>query len=294
MEHFSELKSSGLDSLAGMPHPVATVYLNLSGGAFSRHKHALGQLAWLRKQAKLLAGHLSSADRTILLEQVRRIERFFREHRLQRQGLVIFAGSAAWKVYVLPDGVENELHWGRPALGQLFFFLNRHKQYCAVIVDRSGAQLYRYASGELIALEGRRFQADVKDWRKKDLGHVSRPGIRKTRGSQRDTFEHRMDAQYQRFFRELAHEAELLCRHERLSGVFLVGSERMTRPIRDSFSPAMGKRAVCLDEDVANFPRPALLRRLEKGIEAWESEGEANANRAPHEGAALSAGPMVA
>jgi hypothetical protein len=47
---------------------------------------------------------------------------------------------------------------------------------------------------------------NVWEWRRKDLKPPSNPGVEVLRGSHRDAFERRMDAQYARFYAaEVAH-----------------------------------------------------------------------------------------
>jgi hypothetical protein len=274
MKDFSELKKSGLVPLSELPSPLATVYLGRSAGTASSHGPVAARISWLKREARSVARDMPPAETRFFREQISRIERSLREQTSWENGLLIFAGPEVWEVFSLPPGVKNELHWGPPALDQMSALLNGHRLYGALVLDRTGARFFCCGQGELVPLADWSFQTNVSTWKKKDLGHVSQPGIRKTRGSQRDTFDHRMDAQYQRFYRELAHHAEDLCRIEHLAGVLLVGSERMTRPIEKLCSPWLRARISHLDQDVAHFPLPSLQRRLEKAIAAWKKESE--------------------
>lgn len=106
--------------------------------------------------------------------------------------------------------------------------LERHKPCCIVVVDHSGMRFFRYWPGEMATLKEETFRIDISQWKKKDLGHVARPGIKMTRGSQRDIFTHRVDAQYSRLWRETATRTRQICEQEDLTTIFLVGSADKT------------------------------------------------------------------
>jgi len=69
----------------------------------------------------------------------------------------------------------------------------------------------------LTLLEDKSFDVDISQWKKKDLGHFAGERIRKTRGPQRDIFEHRLEAQYERLCQETAERAAALCGDQTLT-----------------------------------------------------------------------------
>jgi hypothetical protein len=128
--------------------------------------------------------------------------------------------------------------------------------------------------GQIAELGQKTFGIDISQWKKKDLGHVMHPGIKETRGSQRDVFDHRMDAQYARVCKQVAKQAKELCEKEDLAAVFLVGSNRLVGPIQAAFPQELRKRVVLIEEDLGGVFSPGLRRRLEPRIVKWRRQRE--------------------
>ncbi len=268
------LKASLLRSLPEIPPPVLTVYLDTNRGDSANRKLVPGYLTWLKSQADTFGANVPPAERDLYLEQVERVEAYLRMYLPKHRGLVLFAGAQVWQAVHLPVKVRSELSWGRPSLSQLFWLLDEHRPFGILAVNRKGARVYLYWLGELIQLEEKRFHADLTGWRRKDLGKFARPGIHKSRGSQRDVFEHRMTAQYKRFCHGIAQRVQFWSEEEGLDAAFLVGLEEMTRGIRDELPDAFRDRVVLVKENLAWVSRPELLRRLEPRFARWERARE--------------------
>lgn len=266
------LNASRLRTLSQLPPPLLTAYLDTKSAEASRHEPVPQYLTRLKNEAKSLALGVPAAEEGIFHEQLKRIEEFLRGRTSQERGLVIFAGAAAWELVSLQVEVKNELRWGKPALSQLLWLINEHKPYCIVAVDRAGARFFRYGLGDMAELAEKKFEIDISQWKKKELGHVTGQGVKKTRGSQRDTFDHRMDAQYEHLCRETALLAKSLCEREGLSAIFFVGSDRLIKPIEAGFSQEFRPRIVSIEEDLARIPFHDLQQRLEPKIAKWERD----------------------
>jgi hypothetical protein len=269
------LNAKRLQSLSQLPAPLLTAYLRTSSGQASLHGPVPGYLTWLKKEAKSLAPNAVSAEHKLFQEQVGRIEAFLRERKAHERGLVLFAGPGAWELISLHVEVENELHWGRPAMTQLLWLLSEHQPYGIVVVDRAGARFFRYWLREMTELEEKKIQIDISQWKKSELGHFMQAGIKKTRGSQRDVFEHRMDARYARSCGEIAEQAKEWCKKEGFAAIFLVGSDRLIQPIEAAFPQKFRQCAVLIKEDLARIASPEMQQRLELRIADWESQQEA-------------------
>jgi release factor family 10 len=261
-----------LQFLSQLPSPLLTVYLDTKRAEAFRHGLVPDYLTWLKNEAKSLARSVPAAEEGFFHEQLKRIEEFLRGRMSQERGLVIFAGTAAREVVSLQVEVKNELRWGKPALSQLLCLANEHKPYCIVAVDRAGARFFRYGLGGMTNLAEKKFEVDISQWKKKELGHVTGQSVQKTRGSQRDTFDHRMDAQFEHLCRETATLAKSLCEREGLSAIFLVGSDRLIKPIEAGFPQEFRPRIVSVEEDLARIPFHDLQQRLEPKIAKWERD----------------------
>jgi rubrerythrin len=269
------LNTTFLTSSAELAAPVLTAYLDTASVESHGLQNKRGYLPWLRKQAKSLVENVRPNERGLFEQQLERLESFLRDHTPQGKGLVVFVGPETWELAPLQQRVENELHWGRPALTQLEWSLREAKPVCVAVADRTGARFFRYALGELALLAEKKFEIDISQWKKKELGHVTGQDVRKTRGSQRDTHRHRMEAQIQRLLRETSKLAQDLCEKQKLIALFLVCSERLLKPIEDGFSKDFRQRVITIREDLHGLAVPELQDFLEPHFTNWKRKYEA-------------------
>src|SRR5712692_6818630 len=231
MENFM-IRIDQLQGIAALSPPILSAYLNTRAQNASRHPRVQACLAWFKKEAVSMSRGLLPRDAERFERQVERVERFLGQRRPAEKALAISAGRKNWTVLPLQVSVENELRWGKPAVGQLFRLLSEHQPSCIVVVDHHAARFFTHSLGELILLEEKTFDVDVSQWKKKDLGHFASERIRKTRGPQRDVFEHRLGAQYARLCQETAERAASLCEQHSVADIFLVGPDRLIGPIQ--------------------------------------------------------------
>jgi Bacterial archaeo-eukaryotic release factor family 10 len=261
-----------ISSLLQLPRPLLTAYVDTNPATRGNLGPVPAYLTWLRTETKAVAQGVPDSEQKLFGVELDRVDRFLREKGSQHRGLLIFAGPAIWETLSLSVEVENELHWGKPALSQLLWTASEYKPCGVVVVDRHGARFLRYRPGKITELGQKTFEIDISQWRKKDLGHVIRPGIRKTRGSQRDVFQHRMDAQYTRLCKSLAAQAKKLFEDEDLAAIFLVGSSRLVRPIHAAFPKDFQDRVVLMEEDLGRLSLPRLPRLLGPRIAEWKGQ----------------------
>jgi len=266
--------AASISSLLQLPRPLLTVYLDTNPRTKDNIGSVPGYLTWLRTEAKSASRGVPAREQQLLREQLDRVEQFLRDKGTQQRGLLIFAGPTTWQPISLTVELENELRWGRPALSQLLWLASEYKPYGIVVVDRHGARVLRYWLGEIAELGQKKFGIDISQWKKKDLGHVTQPGIKKTRGSQRDVFNNRMDAQYARLCKTLAGQAKKLYEKEDLAAIFLVGSNRLVGPIQAAFPKEMRNRVVLIEEDLGGVWSPRLAHLLDPKIAEWKNQHE--------------------
>jgi ribosomal protein L7Ae-like RNA K-turn-binding protein len=268
------LTASFVETLTELSGPLLTVYVNTQPSDASTQRLASESLVWLKQQAKEIEKLVPEKEQKRYRKQVERVEKFLTGRVPQEKAVYILASAATWKVVPLPTQIENEMHWGAPAITQLLWMLNENKAHCVVVLDRKGARFLRYWAGEVTKIAERKFGIDVSQWKEKDLGTVTQEGVKKTRGSQRDVYEHRVDAQYRRMCRETAAQARKLCEKEKIEAIFVVGSDRLTRPIEAEFPKQSRERVVRIREDFGGLTLPELQKRLTPRIAAWERENE--------------------
>lgn len=128
------------------------------------------------------------------------------------------------------------------------------------------------------------YRTNVAQWKRKDLGHVAHPGIKTTRGSQPDAFQDRIDAQSLRSCKEIAKQTASFCTKEDLHTVFLVGSDRLTKPIEAALPKTLRPRVAVITKDLGNFSVPQLQRRLKPSIAEWTAKQAAPELELPSRG----------
>lgn len=261
-----------IQKIAESPVPILTVYLNTQNRNASRHPRIPGDLAWFKKETLTFSRTLLARDAARFQKEVTRVATFLEGRHPEERALSIFAGPKTWTVLPLQTSVKNEIQWGKPAIGQLFSMLSEHRSYGVVVMDLHAARFFSFLLGELTKLDEKRFDIDESQWKRKDVGHVGSERIRKAHGSDRDLFEHRLKAQYERLYRETADQTIALSKQHAFARVFLVGHERLLSPMRDKFPPAVRERLVLVPEDFGNFSPRGILRRLEPRIADYEEK----------------------
>ena len=228
-------------SLTDLASPVLTAYIDTD-----QMNRATGKslpAGWLRKEAEKIAKNLDAADVKNFRKQLSRTEQLLTERPAKAKGVVVLAGPEVWKSFPLSLKVENELHWGKPALTQLLSLVEEEKPCLVTAIDRAGARFFRHEAGEISEYKESKFHVDASQWKKKIHAHMAQPRTEMPHGNQRDVFKQRMDAQYLHFCREVAKRAGALSKRENLHSVLLVGSKRLAEPIEAALPKNLRKSA---------------------------------------------------
>lgn len=121
-------------------------------------------------------------------------------------------------------------------------------------------------------LDEKAIDIDKSEWKKKELGHVTGEGVQKTRGSNREVYEHRLEAQYEHVCHEAAEEAERLWKQFEFAGLFLVGPDRLVGLIKSKIAQPFSPLVFSDPEDLGKFSPQAILRRLEPLVSKIEQK----------------------
>jgi hypothetical protein len=272
-----------LESLSQLSSPLLTAYVSTTPVEAFLHGPVSEYMTWLKDESRPIAENLSPAEKELFLKQLDRIEEFLRQREPHGRSLVIFAGPSAWEIVSLQQAVQNELHWGNPALTQLVWLASEHRPCGIIVVDHAGARFFHYWLGEIVEYEEMKFAVDISQWKKKELSHVVDGGSKNRlgripaggRGAQRDDFKKRMESQYARLCREVAQQAAHLYTSEDLAAVFLVGLDKLIKPIEAKFLQSFRKPIVLFDQDLARVTPLELRKHLEPLIADWERRHEA-------------------
>ena len=158
-----------VNSLSELASPVLTAYLNTQPSDASK-QHAGDGIVGVAEEAgqREAAATVHEKEQKRFWRQVERVEEFLLGRKPQEKAVVIVAGIGTWKVVPLHVAVENELHWGQPAVTQLLWLLDEKRPHCIVAVDHKAARFFRYWGGEMEKVAERKFAIDVSEWRSAD------------------------------------------------------------------------------------------------------------------------------
>jgi hypothetical protein len=266
------LKPEVIQSLPALAGPVLTVYLDTDQSKQINRGLKPGYLSRLKSKAKAIAQTISPGERERFRKQLERTEAYLERQPARFRGIVIFAGRDSWKFVPLHVEVEEEIHWGTPALAQLLWLLDEHKRYGIVVPNRKRARFFLYWLGEVQELEEKEFRLAAS--KKKEMGPVARPGVRLSRGTNRDAFEHHVAAEYAHYDQQIAERIGRWFAAEQLESVFLVGLAQMVKAIQKKVGPTLVEKIVLVEEDLPRVSRAELLQRIEPAVLGYKRKHE--------------------
>lgn len=258
-------------SLTKLPAPLLTAYIN--GEQLNRAGAKSAQVGWLRREANNICKTLPTSDQEAFRSQMDRMKTALTESQTKTKSVVIFAGPATWKMVPLEVTVRNELHWGKPSVSQLLDMFNGEKSNLVVAIDRAGARFFRHEPGGMTEFEESKFNIDESQWKKRDLSSMARRGTEMPHGNLRDQFKKRVDAQYQHLCREVAKRAATLTGNEAYGFLVLIGSDRLTKKIKEALPRELRKNVLLVAEDLARVPKRVLQGHVDAGIAQQNEKG---------------------
>jgi peptide subunit release factor 1 (eRF1) len=169
--------------------------------------------------------------------------------------------------------VENEVHWGAPDLAQLLWLVDEHKPYGIVVITRKHAQFFLYRLGEMLELEDKKFS--LQPSKEKEMGPQSRAfGVRMSRGTNRDVYEHHLDAEYSRYYRRIAESLERWCDVQNFQAMFLIGLNEVVKAIHKDLSQAVRERTILVEEELGWLSRNELHQHINPIVALHKREHE--------------------
>ena len=264
-------------TLAQLPEPVLTAYLNTSGSDASLHSPARTPLARFLRETETMRRTLSHHDAKQFDRQTNRVRRFLEERHPAEKAVVIFAGAKTWKIVPLQIPVCNEVHWGKPKIDPLLPLLNGHRRYGVAVLDHKAARYFEFAYGELTLLGTKPFEIDHSQWKRMEQGRVAIDRVQNSRGPVRDLYEHRIEAQFQRLCHEVGEETVALCKRKELDGVFLVGPDRLIQAVKEKMPPSLAGSIVLVQENFGRSSPRQLQSRFEALFSQYEHEQQLSA-----------------
>ena len=257
---------------AKLPSPVLTVYVTTTAQDAARHPRVPAELAWFLDRAQAVRQNLFHRDGKLFERQVQRVRRFLEQRHPAEPALAIFAGANAWQVVALQAPLRNELYWGKPKIDPFLRLLNAHRRYGVVIIDHMAARYFEFVQDKLRLLNSKRFEIDASQWKRKEQGRVATERMQKSRGSLRDLYERRVEAQYKRLCHQVAEEATAISTRQQFDGLFLVGPDRLIQAVREKIPYPLTATTVVVQENLGRSSGRQLERRLQPLVDFYEQE----------------------
>ena len=274
-----------LESLSQLPSPLLTAYVRTSPIEASLHGPVHEYMTWLRDESRTDCRESFSHRKRAVPEAIGSCRGVSAAAGAAREKFCDFRrGLLSREIVSLQSEVQNELHWGKPALTQLIWTASEHRRYGVVVVDHAGARFFQYWLGEMIEYEEKKFAIDISQWKKNELGHIVE-GVPK---SGLGTHPSRGPGGPEGYLQETPGEPvcapfavrrrskrSTLYKGEDLAAVFLVGPDKLIRPIEAKFPRSFRKPIVLFDQDLARVAPLELRKHLEPQIADWERKHEA-------------------
>jgi len=262
-------------SLRRLATPVLSAYIDTNPATRRNQGHPPGYLAWLKTTARRLESGLTAEQRRTFQKTVQRLERELQDRPARARGIAAFVGPKIWEFLRLQVAVDDELHWGPPALKQLFWLLDEHRPAGVVVMSRTEARFFRIWLGEIVEEDRQPVALDTSTWRKKDLVGPSHGGVAKRRGVQRDRFAGRVQAQHARFAVAVASRIQRWAERQRLRPVLLVGPSAMIDPVLAALPADFRSRVGTVPENLSQSSPATLHARVQPALARWQRDDEA-------------------
>ena len=255
------IAANQIQSLRNMAEPVLSVFLNTENPDPSHHPRVPAGMTWLRRNQAALQSGLTPHAAQELKEACDRVEQFLEGRHPHEKAIAIFAGRKSWTALSFDTAVEQQIQWGRPAVGQLVRLLGQFSRFVVVAVDHKTTRFFEFYAGEFTSLDENWSEADESQWVRTDVGQIAMETMHKGHGPDHDLYDHRLDAQYDKLWRETANRAAAFVQHHHFAGIFLVGPERLVSAIHNHLPP--GVPAIKVFEDLGHFSPKDIFRRIE-------------------------------
>lgn len=102
----------------------------------------------------------------------------------------------------------------------------------------------------------------------------SHPRVDKAKGSQRDPFADRLEAQHRRFHKDIAQRVRRWANKGKMAPVVLAGPANLVELIVTHVPSDFKERTVLLKQDLWHIPQAELRSQLQESVARWERKKE--------------------
>lgn len=218
---------------------------------------------WLRNELRSLLDRLPASDRRAAEAPAARILSFSEHDRPAGKGLAVFAAPDLWHVAVLPVPLHNRVRYGRPDLLPLLWAAEEYRPYAVLAVSKESVRLLVADLGGTTVAQAEALELDTSEWRFKagrQPSFTRRTGTGAARGTQRDTFEARVDEHRRRLWQGAAEAAARWLQETGIERLIIAGPEEAASAVRSLLPPSALARVVAVVPVASDLDPEAIHR----------------------------------
>lgn len=162
---------------------------------------------------------------------------FVETMRPEGRGLAIFAAPDLWRQQFFPFPLTTRITYGRPDVMPLLWTIDEYQPYAVLVVDSEHARILVAYLGAATIMEQDALVLDTSEWRftaGRQPSFTKATGTGAGRGSQRDTFDARVDDHVRRFWLSAADAAAHWLDELQIERLILAGPEEATAAVREA------------------------------------------------------------
>lgn len=252
---------------------ILTIYLNSDSSKSDGGRTA--SLIWLKGALKDLKDKISKEDLIHFEKLEKKAKKLLEGTLFKEKAVIVFIGDAITEILSIQVGVENEVSYGVPNLGQIIWLLEEYRPYGVLLLDSHKVMFYKVQLNRVERIKSHDLNLDTADWKKQRLMPPSSPkdGISKGAiggGDRVEAFNDRVKANIQRFMKETTSFFDSLKHDYNISELIIGGSEDIQDKYikllnKDQSEMLVGKASISI-----NAPNKEILELSLK--EFWKYE----------------------
>ncbi len=194
------------------------------------------------------------------------------------RGLAIFAAAGLWRQQFFPFPLSTRISYGRPNVMPVLWGADEYEPYAILLVDSEHARILVAYLGTASVIEQDTLVLDTSEWRFKagrQPSFAKAVGTGAARGTQRDTFEARVEDHVRRFWHKAAEAAANWLDELQIERLILAGPEEATAAVRNMLPDRTRDRLVASITVPAHATLPEIRdRTLEAALQSERSREE--------------------
>ncbi|NWF69223.1 MAG: hypothetical protein HXY40_09055 [Chloroflexi bacterium] len=234
--------------LAQTQVPLLSLYLNVDPAAAENQATPAAWSIFLKNTLKRIDTHLEPTQIKLWHDLRARVEEYFGFYKPESKGLALFYGATIEQTYPLAARVANQAAFGEPLVTPLLWLLDEYEPYVVVVVNHSKATLLTVSLGQIVSQEDLLLEMKTAEWHEKTFMPGGGYGMHASK--RRDLFNNRVEAQHERFHKQVAQYAQALCEKQEAKRLVLGGDHEAAHAVFDLLPPQVRVGVI----DIAALP----------------------------------------